>query len=117
MSSTFLRYLLPGEDTVLGKWMKRGERQPDELECGIRVVDGEIPGESSRWSFRRSWVDPFPSDAVALSHGPTKLRLRLDPEVWASSRPGHVEHDAEELESGASVRISFPDGEQDRFGV
>ena len=84
----------------------------------MRVIAGAVDGESSRWSYRRSAVDPYrDGDVVTLCHGvppkQTRLRLRLAPDAFAADagvRPQHVVWRAVAIDSGATVEVAAAPG-------
>lgn len=109
--------------SLLATLSARRARHPDEFACGVRVVEGTVPGESRRWSYRPSAVDPLVPDdgAVGLNHGSTtRLRLRFTGAGRRGSppvRPHHVVWPATELGSGARVEVAADPGEADRLRV
>jgi hypothetical protein len=80
----------PPPDSLIGRWFAE-RRHPDSFDCGVRVTSGVVAGERSRWTYRRSAVDP-PSEydvGVILHHG-TKVTLRLtlaDPPLVQAASP------------------------------
>ncbi len=80
-----------------------------------------LPGESGRWSYRRSAVDPLVhDDVVTLTHGTVALRLRFTGESHPRSgavRALHRVWPAAEVTTGASVEVAADAGEAVRFGV
>jgi hypothetical protein len=102
------------EDSWLARWFGR-RRAAEEFSCGVRVVDGELPGERTRWSYRPSAVESVPdATAVVLAHGRSRLRLdAFADEPGVVARPGLRVWSAVELESGARVQIA---ARADAFG-
>lgn len=114
----------PSPGSWLANWLERQRRHPDTFDCGVRTLDGTVPGESPRWQYQRSAVDRRRvGDVVTLRHG-TKvtLRLRMDPEpYWLGSgprpRPGLIVLVATVADTRARLLIAVPPGELVRFGV
>ena len=85
-----------------GSWLAnlldRLQLHPDSFVCGVRVVAGTVPGQSGRWRYRGSWVDPLILDGVVVFNHGTKqtLRLRID-----SSEPS--DYDGPQPRDGMSV--------------
>jgi hypothetical protein len=108
----------------LRTWLERQKRHPDAFDCGVRVQDGAVNGETSRWRYRTSAVDqPVSAALVTLHHG-TKitLRLRIDGEPFRDGqaprpRRGHAVLAAVDAQSGARLLLSVPLAELVRFGV
>jgi hypothetical protein len=108
----------------LHTWLERQKRHPDTFDCGVRVRDGSVNGETARWRYRTSAVDQRVSDGiVTLRHG-TKITLRLridDDPFWHGEGPrprhGHAVLAAVDAESGAQLLVSVPPAELVRFGV
>jgi len=106
-----------------GSWLRRRlderPRKGTTFLCGVRVLSGEIPGETQRWSFRRSAADEYvPAGVVTIQHGKTELRLHLASEhVRPGHRRYHVLIKTVEVASGAHAELSLPAGELVRFGL
>jgi len=108
----------------LANWLARQRPHPDSFDCGVRTVDGTVPGESHRWRYRRSAVDRLRlGDVVTLHHG-TKdtVQLRMDAEpYWQGSGPrprqGLIVLVGTVVGSGARLLVAVPPGEVVRFGV
>ena len=119
MSGTFSHYLRPSAGSWLDRWLNRHARHPETFLCGVRVVEGRLPGESAWWRHHRSAVDPLiAAGVVTLNHGPrVVLRLRPDPASLRAGgpHPGSVTMDAVEQGSNAHVQLSFDPGELARF--
>ena len=86
----------------------------------MRVVTGSLDGESARWRYRRSAVDPYSPelDVVVLTHGSVVLRLRFTGgEVPRTGmlRSTHRVWPATELTSGATVEVAADAGEAVRL--
>ena len=113
----------PSPGSWLDAWLHRRSRHRDEFRCGVRVVDGQqLAGESSRWTYRRSAVDPLASDGwITLWHGTGRaLHLAIDPDAAAAGtdvRWRHVVLSAVERGSGARLELSVPIDEASRFGL
>jgi hypothetical protein len=104
----------------LQKRRARRARHPETFDCGVRVIDGALAGESDRWRYRISAADPLIAEGVvALNHGPdVTLRLVVDPvPSGAGRRPGHLRLTAVERGSGARVELSVSADELERFGL
>ena len=121
MAGSFSHYLRPSAGSWLDRWLNRHVRHPETFLCGVRVVEGRLPGESARWRHRRSAVDPLLAGrVVTLYHGPRRiLRLVPDPDSVRAGgpHPGSVVVDAVERDSGARVQVSVDPGELVRFGL
>ena len=110
-----------------GSWLDRifGSRShPDSFVCGVRILEGNLTAESTRWKYKSSGVDGFIDDGVVtLHHGAgNDLRLRVDPEPrWdgrgPKPRPGHRALTAVEIDSGARVLLAVPPFHLFRFGI
>ncbi len=119
--------LRPAAGSLVDRWWGGNARHPDEFGCGVRVLDGAVVGESTRWRFRRSAIDRFPHDGfrggeLTLNHGHTVLRLLLPVQFPASvaerpRRTGHMICQATEAATGAHLLISVHVGQLDRFGA
>ena len=110
----------PSSTSLLGRFLARQARHPDEFDCAVRVVAGELPGEAGRWRYRRSAVDPLmpASDVVTLTHGRVVLRLRFTGDTRPRSgsvRSHHRIWPATELTTGALVEVAADAGEEVRF--
>lgn len=114
-------FFAPTPDSWLDRWLQRHRWHPDEFLCAVRVVAGAVPGESERWSYRRSAVDQGRAGGVVtLNHGvpPTVLRLRFTGEQLPGSgrlRHLHVVWPAHEVATGALVEIAADAGEYPRL--
>jgi hypothetical protein len=114
----------PYQPRKIAKWLRRDAHHPDSFQCGVRVIDGDVDGEGSRWKYRQSSADRLIIDAVvALTHGAGHvLRVRVDPN-WTphpdqtGDRVGYVIIRAVEETSGASVEIAVSQDELERFGI
>jgi len=108
----------PSPGSWLARLLERSRRQDGEFDCAVRVVSGEIAGESGRWSYRRSAIDPLRAgDVFTLNHGVqpkrTLLRLRLQGEPRAAdahTRPEHLVWSALEVDTGAIVELAAAPG-------
>jgi hypothetical protein len=112
----------PSSGSWIDAWLQRRRRHPDAFSCGVRVVEGTVPGVGRRWRYRDSAVDPHaPEGAIALNHGSgVTLRLRFaDPvePVGISTRPDHLVVPAVDIPTGARVQLSVPRGELATFGI
>jgi hypothetical protein len=114
----------PSPGSWLANWLDRQRSHPDTFNCGVRTVDGAVPGESGRWKYRRSAVDRLRLDDVVTLHHGTKdtLRLRMDADpYWQGSGPrprqGLIMLVATVVDSGARLVVAVPPGEVVRFGV
>jgi hypothetical protein len=112
----------PSPGSLLARWLERTASHPDSFVCGVRVVSGVVDGESRRWRYRRSAVDPLVVDGVTvLYHGDRALRLRSlrfdDRGVdGAAARPGFVVGSALEQSSGARVLVACAAGRVEALG-
>ena len=119
-------WLTPGEGTLLARLGGRRpgarNRHPDEFACAVRVVAGSVPGETSRWSYRRSAVDRLRTDhaqsTVHLRHGRVVLRLTVtgDPRPAPGLRRNHVAWPATDSRTGATVEIGAHCDREREFG-
>jgi hypothetical protein len=113
----------PEPGSVLAKLLDRFAPVPNSFESGVRVLSGSVTGESTRWRFRQSAVDPLViGGVVELRHGRRSvLRLSVDRHSIEASdipgRPGHVVLAAVERSSGATVQISVEPQNLTRFGI
>jgi hypothetical protein len=114
----------PSPGSWLANWLERQRPHPDSFVCGVRTIDGTVPGQSQRWRYRRSAVDRLRvGDVLTLHHGAKDtLRLRMDAEpYWPGSgprpRPGLTVLVATVVGSGARVMVAVPPGQAVRFGV
>lgn len=122
MAASFQHWLTPMSDTVLSRLLGRRAHHPDEFECAVRVVSGSIPGESAKWRYRRSAVDPFMPevDVVTVTHGDVVLRLRFTGSGQPRNGNVRLHHrvwPAVELTSGARVEVAADAGEAVRLHV
>jgi hypothetical protein len=108
----------------LRTWLERQKRHPDAFDCGVRVQDGAVHGETARWRYRTSAVDQLVSQGIVTLHHGTRITLRLrigsEPfrhEQGPRPRRGHVVLAAVDAQSGARLQVSFPPAELVRFGV
>ncbi len=105
--------------SLLGRRLSRGA---EEFRCAVRVVEGEVPGESARWSYRSSGVDRFREGGLTtLTHGVgTRLRVRFtaapQPGRWPL-RAHHFVWPAVEVESGARIEVAAHPDETERLGA
>jgi hypothetical protein len=120
------RAVRPAPGSVLDRLLRSRQRHPGEFDCAVRVVEGEVPGESARWRYRRSAVDPLLGQdpvtllpVVALNHGPD---VRLLIRFTGQQRPGgatlrryHVIWPGVELTTGARIEVAADVSEADRF--
>jgi hypothetical protein len=108
----------PSPGSWISSWLLQ-RRHPDAFGCGVRVVEGAVAGESSRWRFRDSAIDRHASgEVIALNHGSkVSLRLRVGEPLDLRTRPNHVVLSAVEVTAGALVQISVPLGELATFGI
>ena len=118
----------PASGTLLDRLLKRKQRHPDEFDCAVRVVEGAVPGESARWRYRRSAVDPLVEQVpmtrqpvITLYHGPeVRLRIRFTGEQRPGSatlRRYHVIWPGTELTTGARVEVAADVSEADRLHI
>jgi hypothetical protein len=110
----------PSPGSLLARWLDRARAHPDSFVCGVRVVDGALAGEGSRWRYRRSAVDRLVVDGVIeLNHGSdVVLRIRFDEDEVADVsdlrlRPGYVVRSGVEQTSAARVLITCDEGQVD----
>ena len=112
----------PSPSSWLGRLLERRARHPDEFDCALRVVSGHVDGESERWRYRRSAVDPLvrADGVVHLNHG-TVARLQLRFTGPRLTRPGlrqyHVAWPATEVRTGARVEVAADPSEAVRFRI
>ncbi|MDQ6936803.1 MAG: hypothetical protein M3140_03695 [Actinomycetota bacterium] len=96
-------------------------RAAELIECGVRVVTGEVAGEGARWRYRRSAVDPHVGDRVVkVVHGDTRLQLRFGARVVGERwriKPGFVVWTAVETASGATVEVAVAATDAARLGL
>lgn len=100
----------------LARFIERNRRQDGEFDCAVRVLTGTVAGESGRWAYRRSAVDPLlEGDVLTLNHGVlpdrARLRLRIDGEPYSAGppvRPNHLVWRAIEADTGATVELAAP---------
>ncbi len=112
--------MTPSSTSVLGHVLAKRARHPDEFDCAVRVVAGAVPGEATRWRYRRSAVDPLMLDwdIITVTHGSVVLRLRFTGENRPRSGSVRVHHriwPATDVPTGASVEIAADAGEAVRF--
>lgn len=112
----------PSSGSWIDAWLQRRRRHPDAFTCGVRVVEGTVPGEGGRWRYRESAVDPHsPDGLIVLTHGTdVTLRLRLTEPgelLRTGPRANHAALAAVEVTTGARVQVSVPLGELGPFGV
>jgi hypothetical protein len=114
----------PSQDSLIGRWFA-DRPHPESFDCGVRVVSGIVTGERSRWTYRRSAVDPLSeySVGVILHHG-TKVTLRLalaePPIVQAASPSAKLDYAvirAVETDTQAGVEVCCAVNELFRFGL
>ena len=110
--------------SLIGRWFA-DRPHPDSFDCGVRVVSGVVAGERSRWSYRRSAVDPLSEYevGVTLHHG-TKVTLRLalaEPPLLHADSPSakldYVVFRAVDSDTQADVEVSCSVNQLFRFGL
>jgi hypothetical protein len=112
----------PAAGSLIDRLMNRAAGHPGSFVCGVRVVTGEVAGESRNWRYRSSAVDRLVSDGiVTLNHGTdVVLRLRIASGEVANTaelrlRTNWVVRSAQEQTSGAQVLVTFDGAELDRL--
>jgi hypothetical protein len=109
----------PPSGSWLDRWLQARRPHPQSFLCGVRVVDGAIAGERTRWRYRDSAIDPHGEGRIVLNHGPD-VTLRLDEaslQPGVRTRPGDVVLLSVDVTTGATVQLSVPLGEAAAFGV
>ena len=116
--------MAPSPSSLFGGFLARRARHPDEFDCAVRVLAGSVPGESRRWRYRRSAVDPLMPewDVVTLTHGNVVLRLSFTGETrprcdatFGGVRLTHRVWPATEVGTGAELEVAADAGEAVRF--
>jgi hypothetical protein len=114
----------PSPGSLIGRWFA-DRPHPDSFDCGVRVVSGVIAGERSRWTYRRSAVDPLSEYdvGVVLHHG-TKVTLRLAlaeppliPAAGTSAKLDYAVIRAVDADTRAGVEVSCAVNQLFRFGL
>ena len=114
----------PSPGSLIGRWFA-DRPHPDSFDCGVRVVSGLVAGERSRWSYRRSAVDPLSEYdvRVTLRHG-TKVTLRLalaEPPLRQAASPSakldYAVIRAVDSDTHADVEVSCSVNQLFRFGL
>ncbi|MEP6851145.1 MAG: hypothetical protein ABJA87_00535 [bacterium] len=110
--------------SLAGSLLDRLRAEPaaaELLDCGVRVVTGDVAGEGTRWRYRRSAVDPHLGDRVVfVLHGDTRLYLRFVAPVEGETRrmkPDYVVWTATETASGAQVEVAVSAEDAPRLGL
>ena len=113
---------------LLARRKARRTRHPSEFACAVRVIEGVVPGESSKWSYRRSAVDRLVvqdpdtlSPIITLTHG---AGVRLTIRFTGSESPGappiqphHKVWEAIETTTGAHIEVAADPFEADRLKI
>jgi hypothetical protein len=101
---------LPGVRISPNSWLAKrfAPKPPDAIICGVRVIEGAVDGEGSRWAYRLSAVDLLPVDGfITLTHGRTVLRVAGLDIGDARARPGYQVWTAHEI-GGAGLLLATP---------
>jgi hypothetical protein len=114
----------PPQDSLIGRWFA-DQPHPESFDCGVRVVSGIVAGERSRWTYRRSAVDPLSEyDVGVILHHGTKVTLRLalaePPIVQAASPSAKLDYAvirAVDADTQAGVEVSCAVNQLFRFGL
>jgi hypothetical protein len=114
----------PSPGSLIGRWFA-DRPHPDSFDCGVRVVSGVVAGERSRWSYRRSAVDPLSEHdvGVILHHG-GKVTLRLalaEPPLLRAANPSakldYAVIRAVDSDTQADLEVSCSVNQLFRFGL
>jgi hypothetical protein len=98
----------PAEGTFGDRLFAKKARHPSMFDCWVRVRAGKLAGETRRWRYRWSAVDPVRSSdgGVILTNGQLALQLHVDPNSFGGSggRIGEFTFSTVEQASQAEVR-------------
>jgi hypothetical protein len=114
----------PSPGSLIGRWLADRPHR-DSFDCGVRVLSGVLAGERSRWSYRRSAVDPLSEyDAGVILHHGTKVILRLalaEPPLrqaaGLSAKLDYAVIRAVDSDTQADVEVSCSVNQLFRFGL
>src|ERR1700749_3628643 len=110
---------LPGARINANSWLARrfAPKPPDAITCGVRVVEGSVPGEGPRWSYRLSGVDRLAVGGfLTITHGATQVRGGAFELTEGGARGSYQGGGAEEI-GGARLHIAIPPNQAWRFGI